>query len=190
MHHVSVPRRLVAVLAGAFLAASAAGAFAQSVPTTPMTASEEVSPKILAAQIDVTCDTMVQQQKLITPVHLVLTSSTWAVVKDANLIAADRTSATATYVDVWKQNGKYVWVHAHRFTQAGSQRATQLCFRVDGTLARAKQAATIPSLDAAEAVRAYFYTNGKIAAKVGVFEENDPSIAKAVTALPYYANLP
>jgi hypothetical protein len=186
----ALSRKLAAALAGALLAASAGVALAQSVPTKPITPSENVPLTTLAAQIDVTCDTMVQQQALVTPVHLVLKSSTWTVVSDPNAIAADRTSATAVYADVWKQNGKYVWVHAHRFMQSGDQRATQLCFRVDGTLARAKQATTIPALDAAGATRAYYYTNGTIAGKIGAFEENDPSLAKAVTALPYYANLP
>jgi hypothetical protein len=132
----------------------------------------------------------VQQQKLVKPVHLVYKSSTWNVVSDPNVAVADQTSATAVFADVWQQNGKYVWVHAHRLNQQGDQRATQLCFRTDGTLARVRQAETIPALDAAGATRAYYYTNGTLIAKFGVFDESDPSVAKAVTSLPYYKNLP
>jgi hypothetical protein len=190
MQYTDVSRKLVGLAAGILLAASSAAAFAQTVPTQPITPSEEVSPQILVARIDVTCDMMVQQQKLITPVHLVYASSTWNVVSDPTVMAADRTNATIAFADVWKQNGKYVWVHAHRVDQQGAQRATQLCFRTDGTLARVRQATTIPALDAAGATRAYYYTNGTLITKIAGFEEDDPAIAKAITALPYYKNLP
>jgi hypothetical protein len=190
MQHAYVSRKLVSFAAGILVAASSAAAFAQTVPTRPITPSQEVSPEILVARIDVTCDMMVQQQKLITPVHLVYASSTWNVVSDPTVVTADRTSATAVFADVWKQNGKYVWVHAHRINQQGAQRATQLCFRTDGTLARVRQAITIPALDAAGATRAYYYTDGSVITKIAGFEEDDPAIAKAITALPYYKNLP
>jgi hypothetical protein len=183
--------RNAAILVGALvLATFGEAALAQTVPTQPITPAQEASPQIMMAQVDVTCDTMVQQQKLVKPVHLVYKSSTWNVVSDANVAVADQTSATAVFADVWQQNGKYVWVHAHRVNQQGAQRATQLCFRTDGTLARVRQAETIPALDAAGATRAYYYTNGTLIAKFGVFDENDPSVAKAVTSLPYYKNLP
>jgi hypothetical protein len=183
--------RNVAILAGTFVLASFGGsALAQSVPTQPLTPAQGASTQTMMAQVDVTCDTMVQQQKLVKPVHLAYKSSTWNVVSDPNAVAADQTSATAVFAEVWQQNGKYVWVHAHSVNQQGDQRATQLCFRTDGTLARARQAATIPALDAAGATRAYYYTNGTLIAKFGVFDESDPSVAKAVTSLPYYKNLP
>jgi hypothetical protein len=181
----------VAILAGALLlTAIGETAFAQTAPTQPITPAQEASPQVMIAQVDVTCDTMVQQQKLVKPVHLIYRTSTWNVVNDANAVVADRTNATAVFADVWAQNGKYVWVHAHRIDQQGNQRATQLCFRTDGTLARARQAETIPALEAAGATRAYYYTNGTMIAKFGVFDENDPSIAKAVTSLPYFKSLP
>jgi hypothetical protein len=183
-------RTIGALVSGGLAAVMCGAVSAQTVPVKPLTPSQEVSPKILMAQADVTCDTMVQQQKLITPVHVVLKASTWDIVKDQSMIAADRTKASVTFADVWKQNGKYVWVHAHTFTQGGTQRASQLCFRTDGTLARVKQAETIPALDAAGAVRAYYNTNGALIAKVGAFEENDPALAKIVTSLPYYSVLP
>jgi hypothetical protein len=189
MNDTALLRKLVALAAG-LVVTSTAAAFAQTVPTKPLTPSQEVSPQILVARIDVTCDTMVQQQKLIKPVHVVLKASNWTVVTDPGVIVADRTAASVTYADVWRQNGKYVWVHAHRFTQAGTQRATQLCFRTDGTLARVRQAETVPALDAAGATRAYYNTDGSIIVKVGAYEANDPALAKAVRALPYYAELP
>jgi hypothetical protein len=183
--------RNFSILVGALvLAAFGEAAVAQSVPTQPITPAQEASPQIMMAQVDVTCDTMVQQQKLVKPVHLVYKSSTWNVVSDANVVVADQTSATVVFADVWKQNGKYIWVHAHRLNQQGDQRATQLCFRPDGTLARVRQAETIAALDAAGATRAYYYTNGTLIAKFGVFDESDPSVAKAVTSLPYYKDLP
>jgi hypothetical protein len=190
MRYTSVSRKVAGVLAGIVLAASNGAAFAQPVPTTPITPAQGASPEVLMAQIDVTCDTMVQQRKLITPVHVVYASSTWKVVSDPKVAAADRTAATVVFADVWKQNGKYVWVHAHRVDQQGAQRASQLCFRTDGTLARVRQATTIPALDEAGATRAYYYTDGTIIAKIGGYEENDPAVAKLVTSLPYYKNLP
>ena len=190
MQSQSRSKRAVGLLIAALFAATSGASMAQQVPTKPITPAQEVSPQIRVAQINVTCDTMVQQQKLTKPVHVVYKSSTWAVVSDPAVVAADRTSATVIFADVWKQNGKYVWVHAHRVNQSGTQRATQLCFRTDGTLARAKQAETIPALDAAGAFVAYFNTDGSIVEKVGAFEENDPALAKLVKSLPYYANLP
>jgi hypothetical protein len=187
----SLNSKLAGLMAAAVFAASTGAAFAQTVHTSPMTQAQmNASPKIRMAQIDVSCDTMVQQQKLIKPVHLVLSSSTWKLVDDAGYAAAAKTAASVTLVDVWKQNGKYVWVHSHRFTAAGAQSATQLCFGTSGTLIRVKQAATIPALDAADAVRAYYDTNGSLVAKIGAYEANDPAIAKSVKALPYYKNLP
>lgn len=184
-------QRIFGAAIGIAVAASSGAALAQSMTTSPMTQQQaNASPKTLIAQINVTCDTMVQQQKLIAPVHVVLKSSSWNVVTDPGMIAADRTAANVVFADVWKQNGKYVWVHAHRFTQAGAQRATQLCFRTDGTLARVRQATAIPALDGAGASRAYYYTNGTLIQKSAAFEENDPALAKVVKSLPYYAVLP
>jgi hypothetical protein len=182
--------RLVAGIACAMVVSVSSAAISQSVPTRPVTPSEDIPPTTLISQIDVTCDTMVQQQQLIKPVHVVYDSSNWKVVSDGDLAVATRTNANAALADVWKQNGKYVWVHAHSMNQNGTQRATQLCFRTDGTLARVRQAQTVPALAAADATRAYYNTGGTMVAKFGVYEENDPALAKVVTALPYYKILP
>jgi hypothetical protein len=71
------------------------------------------------------------------------------------------------------------------------QRATQLCFRQsDGTLERARQATTVPSLAAAGAEQAYYASNGKLIQKTTLFEQNDPMLAKKIAALPFFAVLP
>jgi hypothetical protein len=181
-------RRFAACVA--LIAASAAATGAQGIPTQPVTPSENVSPKIAIAQIDVTCDTMIQQAKLITPVHVVLSSATWKIATDADVAVAERTKDTKMIADVWKQNGKYVWARSHTFKQDGTQSATQLCFRVDGTLARVRQALTIPSLDAADATRAYYKTDGSLIEKFGAYAVDDPAVATKIEALPYYKTLP
>jgi hypothetical protein len=65
-----------------------------------------------------------------------------------------------------------------------------LCFRTDGTLARVRQAQTVPGLDQASAVRAYYYTTGKMAISFGVYAKNDPAVAATIASLPYYNVLP
>jgi hypothetical protein len=172
------------------LVAGIACAMVVSVSAAAISQTTDVPTATLINQIDVTCDTMVQQQQLIKPVHVIYDSSNWKVVSDGDLAVATRANANAAVADVWKQNGKYVWVHAHSVSQNGAQRASQLCFRVDGSLARVRQAQTVPALAAADATRAYYGTNGAMVAKFGVYEENDPAVAKTVTALPYYKVLP
>jgi hypothetical protein len=182
--------RVAAMSAAMLVAASMADAGAQSIPTTPVTPSENIAPSVAIAQIDVTCDTMVQQSKLITPVHVVLSGATWKVATDADVAVAARTKDTQMIADVWKQNGKYVWARSHTFKQDGTQSATQLCFRVDGTLARVRQAMTVPALDAADATRAYFKTDGTLIEKFGAYAVDDPAVATKIEALPYYKTLP
>src|SRR5271165_6877136 len=136
--------------------------------------SQKVDPKLLVTRIDVNCRVVQQSTKMKPnaeeppPVHVVLRSGTWAVVQDADFAAADRTHASVMLVDVWKRAGNYTWILAHRYTQAGAQRATQACFRNDGSLARIRQATTLPGLDAASARAAYFNTDGSLIAKMGV----------------------
>ncbi len=65
-----------------------------------------------------------------------------------------------------------------------------MCFRNDSTVARIKQAATVPSLDAAGASVAYYNTDGSLIQKTTTFEVNDPLIAKRVKDLPYFKLLP
>jgi hypothetical protein len=183
-------RKLVGAVAGFAMAACTAAVLAQSVPTKPLTPSQEVAPDILMNRIDVTCDVMTSQTKLIKPVHLIYASSTWKVASDADVEVAQRSGAQVVLVDVWKQDGKYVWVASHTFNQTGDQRATQLCFRNDGTLARVRQATTVPALDVADATRAYYNTDGSVIAKFGVYAVDDPAIGKAISSLPYYKLLP
>jgi hypothetical protein len=104
---------------------------------------------------------------------------------------AEQTHASITLVDAWKTSTGYAWIHAHTFDAKGNQRATQLCFRQsDGSLERARQAATVPSLSEAAAEQAYYTPAGKLITKTAAFEENDPALAKKVKSLPFFSNLP
>ncbi|MBV8602838.1 MAG: hypothetical protein JO359_14845 [Candidatus Eremiobacteraeota bacterium] len=178
------------------VAVAVAMLFMMSVPavaqmtTKPLTPSQMVSPSILVARIDANCGVTRDYIKTATPVHVVLKSSTWAVASNADYLVADRTHAAAALVDVYRNAGHYVWIHAHRFTQSGAQKATQVCFRTDGTLARVREAASIPALDAAAARVAYFNTDGSLIKKTTVFEMNDPVIVKKIEAEPFYKVLP
>jgi hypothetical protein len=141
--------------------------------------------------IDADCGAIHEATMALKPVHLVLAGGTWKVASDADYAVAERTHASITLVDAWKQGNNYAWIHAHTYDQNGKQRATELCFRqADGSLERARQATTIPDLDAASAKVAYYASNGDVIAKVGAFEINDPMIAKKVADLPYYKSLP
>lgn len=141
--------------------------------------------------IDTECSAIRQAVQALKPTHLVLTNSTWKVASDADFTVAQQTRASITLADVWKQGNSYAFVHAHSFDASGNQRATQLCFRQkDGTLERAKQAATLPDLDAAAAEVAYYGSDGTLIMKTAAFEVNDPMLAKTVQSLPFYQNLP
>jgi hypothetical protein len=158
--------------------------------TKPLTPSQEVSPSILVTRIDANCRIANGARSYVKPVQVALRASDWKVVSAADYTAADRTHSATILADVWKRNGKYVWVHSHTWTSSGSQRATQLCFRNDGTLARARQAVTVPGLDAANARSAYFNTDGSLIQKTTAFEVNDPALAKKITDEPFYNQLP
>ena len=163
---------------------------AQTVPTKTLAPSQMVSPDILVARINTNCDVTRQFIKTIAAKHVILAHSTWKLASDSDAVVAERTHAGIMIADVWSQNNHYVWVHSHRIAQTGTQHATQLCFRPDGTLARIRQASTIPSLDAASATVAYVNTDGSIIRKVGVVVMNDPTIQKKITAEPFYSVLP
>jgi len=142
-------------------------------------------------QIDAECNAIQDAVMALHPVHVVYKSSTWNVVSDADYAVAEQTHASITFADVYKQGNNYAWVHAHMFDAQGKQRATQLCFRQsDGTLARARQATTVPDLSAASAEQAYFTPDGKLVQSTKLFEANDPMLYKTVQSLPFYASLP
>jgi hypothetical protein len=160
--------------------------------TSPLIALSQASdPAVQQKQIDADCSAIQNAVMALHPVHVLLTSSTWKVVSDGDVAVADRTHAVATIADVWTQKKQLAWVHAHSYGQQGSQRATQLCFRQkDGTLQRARQAATVPGLDSASAEQAFFASDGTAIYASAAFEANDPIVAKQVTALPFYKVLP
>jgi ligand-binding SRPBCC domain-containing protein len=142
-------------------------------------------------QIDTECNAIQDAVMALHPVHVAYRSSSWAVLSDADYAAAEQTKASVTFADVYKQGAKYAWVHAHSFNEQGTQRATQLCFRQsDGTLERARQAATVPDLASAAAEQAYFSPDGKVIQSTKLFEMNDPMVAKTIEALPFYSVLP
>ena len=189
-HHMRVPilRSFSGALAAAAILA-AAPAIAQTA-AKPLTPSQMVSPSILVKRIDLTCQSTKQFITGAKPTTVAYKSSTWSIARDADMTAAVRTKAVAMYADVWRQNGKYVWVHAHTFTQAGAQRASQLCFRPDGTLARVRQAGTMPAADAVGARAVYFNEDGSVIQKVGVVAMDDPLVTKKITSEPFYSTLP
>ena len=142
-------------------------------------------------QINTECGAIQDALTALHPISLVYAQSTWKVASDADVSVAERTHASVTIANVWKQGKDYAWVHAHTFDQQGDQRATQLCFRQkDGSLERVRQAATVPDLSGAAAEQAYYGSDGALIQKTGAFEVNDPMIAKKVADLPFYKTLP
>lgn len=165
---------------------------AAAVLFAPMIArSQGAAPSASVQAIDTDCNAIQSAIQALHPVHLALISSQWKVLSDADFAVAEQTHSAITLVDAWKAGKNYAWVHAHTFTAKGNQRATQLCFRQsDGTLERARQAATLENLNAAAAEQAYYSPDGKVIQKTAAFEENDPALAKKVEALPFYSSLP
>ncbi|HTA38112.1 MAG TPA: hypothetical protein VK760_03495 [Candidatus Acidoferrales bacterium] len=176
-----------------FFGARFAGAslIAAAVLCAPMAArSADAAPAAVKA-IDTDCSAIQSAIQALHPVHLALVSSQWKVMSDADFAVAEQTHTSITFVDAWKAGTGYAWIHAHTFDAKGNQRATQLCFRqADGTLERARQAATMENLNAAAAEQAYYSPGGKLIQKSAAFEENDPALAKKVAALPFFSSLP
>lgn len=141
--------------------------------------------------IDVDCGAIQDALPALTPMHFIGVASTWKVASDADVTVAERTHRSLVIADVWSQGKNFAWVRAHAYDQQGDQRATQLCFRQqDGSLERARQAATSPELNAAAAEQAYFASDGSLIQKTAGFEVNDPVLAKKVEALPFYKTTP
>jgi hypothetical protein len=154
------------------------------------TASAQTKAAAIAA-IDTECNAIQNAVMALHPIHVAYRGGKWLVVSDADYVAAAKIGASLTLADAYKQGSNYAWVQAHTFDSSGKQRATQLCFRQsDGTLERARQATTVPSLAAAGAEQAYYASNGKLIQKTTLFEQNDPMLAKKIAALPFFAVLP
>lgn len=142
-------------------------------------------------QINTQCNAISEAVLALKPTHVVLqTGGKWVVMSDADYAVATRTNPQTTVANVWKQGSNYAWVHAVSYGPQG-QRATQLCFRQsDGSLARARQATSVPALSAVSAQQAFYSSSGQLIQKTSAFAEDDPMLAKTVNALPFYAVLP
>jgi hypothetical protein len=143
------------------------------------------------AAIDADCLAIQNALPALHPIHLALQNNKWTVLSDADFTVAQKTTTAITLADVYPQGKSYAWVAAHRYDANGNQQAIQLCYRQsNGSLERAKIAATDPALSAAGASIAYYSETGTLLDKVGVVEENDPMVAKAVKQLPFFSLLP
>ncbi len=141
--------------------------------------------------IDTDCSAIANAVMVLKPIHVVSAGSTWKIASDQDVTLAERRHASVTIADVWKQGSNYAWVHSHSYDQKGNQSATQLCFRqVDGSLERARQALTLEDLSGADAAVGYFASDGSVIYKSVTFEINDPALAKKVSDLPFYKELP
>jgi hypothetical protein len=168
--------------------------FAALIVAVPAAARSQQNAGAAANQvkaIDADCSAIQNAIMALHPVHVALIQSKWKVLSDADWTLAQQTRASITFADAWKATSGYAWIHSHSFDAQGNQRATQLCFRQnDGTLERARQATTIPDLNAASAQEAYFASDGTLIFQVGAFDQNDPALSKTIQALPFYSNLP
>ncbi len=181
-------RALPTLLAG-FALATTVPAPAQ-MTTKPLTPSQMASPSILVARIDANCAVFKSVLTSSTPTEVAsVKGSTWQIVDAAHKSSVEHTHSSITYAQAWKQAGNYQWIRWATFNTTGAERATQLCFRSDGSLARARQAGTLPDLDSVHARQAYFNTDGSIIQVDSLFVQNDPTLYKKVRALPFAALL-
>jgi hypothetical protein len=181
---------LVRLLGLVPLASLALTGVASGQETKPLTPSQKVAPGILVARIDTDCAVFKNAIKTEKPTRAVsVRTSAWTLASDSDYAAAAK-MRTYTLAEVWKHAGNYVWARSHTLASGGVKHATQLCFRNDGTLARVRQATTVPALDAASARLAYYNTDGSLIRKSALFEMGDPAIAKHVENLPYFKLLP
>ena len=136
------------------------------------------------ADIDAACSTIFQATGGLAPVHVAQQGGKWSVVGDAGFSAAQASTSTTALADAYAP-GSYLWVQGR--TASG---AFQLCYRSDGSLQRAKQAATLPGLGAVDAAVGYFGPDGTLLDSAGGFDAGAGMVAKKITDLPFYAVLP
>jgi hypothetical protein len=177
-----------AAVVAAILAAATPGI---SLPARASTTGTMATDAAAIKPINTECNAIQTAILALHPIHVALINSQWKVLDAGGYMAAEKTTKSITLVDAWKQGKNYAWIHSHSIDAHGNQRATQLCFRQsDGTLERARQATTVPGLQAASASQAFYASNGSIIQKTSAFEMNDPAIAKTIKALPFYNVLP
>jgi len=174
-------------LAVALCAVGGGGVSAQTATLAP---SQMAPADILVTRIDVNCKVVHNAVQSEQPVRLALQHNRWSITTVSDVAVLEKKHASVTLADAYKVDGKYSWVSTHTYTAAGNLRATQLCFRSDGTLARVRQATTVASLDGVAARQAYYNTDGSLIKHSALFEANDTAIVKSVSGLPYYHDLP
>jgi len=188
------PRALVAAAVLGLAPLCVVPATAQTpkpLPTKQLTPANMVSPKLLMTRIDTNCAVFKDAMKSQKPTDvLAMKSSTYRLASTSDIETAKKSHSSFTMAEVWKQAGNYQWVRAYTAGSSGGHHAAQLCFRNDGTIARVKQSATIPSLDASGASVAYYNTDGSVIQKTTAFDMGDTLIVKRVKDLPYYKILP
>ena len=183
--HVHVNRSHAGALACALFLLAALPAGAQ-VKTEPLMPSQKVSPAILVARINADCAVFADAIKTERPTVLAASgSASWRVVDPTKLRDVEHVQTSAWTVQMWKEAGNYVWFHSARYDSRGNERATQLCFRADGTLARVRQGRTSADFDTAAEGQAYFNTDGSLIRADGLFETNDAAIYKRVKDAPF-----
>jgi hypothetical protein len=174
-----------------WLAFGTSAPVAGQTPTTkPLTPANMVSPKLLVERIDTNCVVFKSAIKTVKPTDVIAEKKTWRLAS-ADEASTARAHLTAyTLAEVWKQAGNYNWIRSYTVGSGGGHHAVQMCFRNDGTLARVRQGATIPALDASGSSVAYYNTDGSVIRKSATFSVNDPLIARRVRDLPYFNVLP
>jgi hypothetical protein len=129
----------------------------------PRSFGRDVSASVLINRIDLDCDTANGETKLRKPTKILRFG---AAASDAGsnsgLHADEPADASAGVVEIWRRAGNYVWIRSQSTNSQGVEQATQLCFRNDGTLARIRQATSVPALDSDSAREAYIDEDGSL----------------------------
>jgi hypothetical protein len=169
--------------AAVLAAASPAGA---QIVLKPLTPSQLVPPEILVSRIDANCAVFRDAIRTERPTEVAAVGAGTFTALDAG--RRQQIAAMTDHVwvmQVWRQAGNLNWVRSVRLDAVGGGHVTQLCFRNDGTLARVRQAATVPALDTAAAQQAYFRTDGSMIRATALFERTDPAIPGRGSTSPY-----
>jgi hypothetical protein len=174
---------LALALAAVLVPASPAGA---QIVLKPLTPAQHAPPEILVNRIDANCAVFRDAIRSERPTEVAAVgAATFTALDAGRRKQIDAMTDHVWVLQVWRQAGNLNWVRSVRLDAVGGGHITQLCFRNDGTLARVRQAATIPTLDTAAAQQAYFRTDGSVIRATALFERNDPAIPGRSSASPY-----
>ena len=172
--------------AAATLAAPASAQMAK-----PLTPSQKVGARTLIARIDTNCAVVAGAIKTEPAIVVRRRVDTYSVTQPTTTtddVALERRRGSTA--EVWRQAGHLVWVKLVGRNRSGGREAAQLCYRADGSLARARLATSMNGLDAVASNIAWFNTNGARIAKVGVVSQDDPNLYRRVERLPFFDKLP